>query len=818
MKLPQINEKDKYMMDGDIQLEEIHIALKQMKKNKCPGLDGLTPEFYLRFWPYLAKAFHKLFTDIVKNNLLHTTARDSIFSLLDKPDKNPLHVKNWRPLTLLNTDYKIFAKVLANRMLQVLPYIVSQDQFGYLKGRSISDNLLDLMSVIQHCEDNQLEAILISVDFKRAYDSVSHKALLEILKAFNFGDNFIKMVMLCYKDIRGAVMNNNEWSEWIYPKVGLKQGCVLSCYLFILVTSVINYRINQNDNIKGICIGQKCKKSNQYVDDLWNAIRFELSSFQELLFEYSEFEDFTGLKINYDKTEILRIGSLFKTDAKFYSDLPLKWSDGPVSILGIKVHPKYLESVRINYDELLLKVENLFKIWNTRSLTPIGKILVVNTLCNSQFVYRLQCLPTPSRDFFDTYDKLIKHFIWDNKKAKIKFDRLTASYKEGGLQLRKLKYVDTSLKIAKMQTIKENKYFWTEFFHNQFKTQIIPPYEWNVSARDVKKIFPPSFFRDILSCWAQLNYHSPMDTTDILKQYLWYNSHIRQAGGWIYHTALAENNIYKISHIYNLDYGRFDTYQEFVDNNGKIIDFVTYHGIVKSIPKRWIDILKQNQGERKDKSPLWSKKFFDTKIKKSKFVYAFVRDNTSISNDALITIWNNDLKLSLTQQDFNRLFIYAKTLSISTKLWYFQYRTLCKKILTNVYFAKFDPNTNENCTFCSLEKETILHLFYSCTKVKQIWKALKRWVKHFYSLEITFSAANILLLRYKGRMSKLINTLFLITRFYIYRCKAQNSRLNFSDLAVDFVRHKNIEKHIAYKNDKLYRYARKWDDFSVFQQ
>lgn len=147
---PQISERDKYMLDGPIQLEEIHIALKQLKKNKCPGTDGLTPELYLHFWPYLAKNFKLLFSEIVDNKLLHSSARDGILTLLGKLDKDPLLVPNWRPITLLNTDYKLFAKVLANRLLHVLPQLVGDDQFGYIKGRSISDNLLDLFSIIQH--------------------------------------------------------------------------------------------------------------------------------------------------------------------------------------------------------------------------------------------------------------------------------------------------------------------------------------------------------------------------------------------------------------------------------------------------------------------------------------------------------------------------------------------------------------------------------------------------------------------------------------------------------------------------------------------
>lgn len=817
IKIPQISDKDRYMLDGPIQLEEIHLALKQMRKSKCPGVDGLTPEFYLKFWPLLATTFKALFTEVVNKELLHSSARDGVFALLDKPNKDLLDIPNWRPLTLLNTDYKLFAKVLANRLLHVLPSIIGEEQFGYMKGRSISDNLLDLFSVIQHCEEKNLEALLISVDFSRAYDSVSWQALKEILRAFGFGEQFIDMVMICFTDIHSAVMNNNTWSKFIFPKVGLRQGCVLSCYLFIIVTQIISLRINQNDQIKGIKMGSMVKKSDQYVDDLWNVIQFELSSYQELLFEYSEFEDFTGLSINYNKTEVMRIGSLYKTNAKFYSDLPLKWSDGPIRVLGMYVHPQYTRLLELNYDDILLKVENLFHVWNTRSLTPVGKITVINALCNSQFVYKLQSLPTPPQYIFDNYTKAIREFIWDGKKAKIKLDRLCASYKEGGLQLRDLRLVDKSLKLAKMQTIIEKKHFWTQYFYENCFTASLPIQSLNFKAKDIKKYIQPSFFRDVLYCWAEQNYCSPLDNNDILQQTIWFNSHVRQQGGWLACGALIRAGVTKISHIYNLDYGRFDSFEEFVSNYGELVNFVTYYGIINSIPNKWKQILRRNEGVALNKPVPWVQAFTSTKLKKSKFCFDHLRAQKSFSNDAILQIWNVDLGLSLEINFLEKQFNRAGKIASCVKLWYFQYRIITKKILTNIHISKWDNTVSDLCSFCHASRETVVHLFCECPKVKMLWKALRKWIKHFHRLDILFTPSIIIFCCYRGKVAKLINILILITKFYVYRCKTQGSILKFSDLAVDFVKYKNIEKCIAIRNNKLYKFARKWDDFSIFE-
>ena len=105
----------------------------------------------------------------------------------------------------------------------------------------------------------------------------------------------------------------------------MKQGCPLSGNLFILIVEIIGLKIRQNQNIKGTHIEDQTKALPQYANDLWMSTEFEQNTFIQLMNEFDAFARYTGLKINYDKTEILRIGSLQNTDAQFYSRLPLHW-------------------------------------------------------------------------------------------------------------------------------------------------------------------------------------------------------------------------------------------------------------------------------------------------------------------------------------------------------------------------------------------------------------------------------------------------------------------------------------------------------------
>ena len=111
------------------------IALKQMDNSKSPGTDGLLADFYKVFYRQIKNILYEVCLAGLRDGVLHLSARRGIISLLEKNNKNNLFLKSWRPLTLLNTDYKILSKVLANRLKQVLMQIIDTDQTGFLPKR-----------------------------------------------------------------------------------------------------------------------------------------------------------------------------------------------------------------------------------------------------------------------------------------------------------------------------------------------------------------------------------------------------------------------------------------------------------------------------------------------------------------------------------------------------------------------------------------------------------------------------------------------------------------------------------------------------------
>jgi hypothetical protein len=114
--LPKVSEVDKINCDKNLTIEEIGIALKGLQNGKSPGTDGFTPDFYKFFWPDIKDTVFESLSYAFEVEKLSIDQRRGVINLIPKKDKDPRQLKNWRPISLLNTDYKIITKVLANRI------------------------------------------------------------------------------------------------------------------------------------------------------------------------------------------------------------------------------------------------------------------------------------------------------------------------------------------------------------------------------------------------------------------------------------------------------------------------------------------------------------------------------------------------------------------------------------------------------------------------------------------------------------------------------------------------------------------------------
>ena len=240
--------------EGLITMQECVDTLKTMKNNKTPGTDGFPSEFYKFFFKDIGQFLLKSFNFSFQSGKMSMDQRRAIINLIPKKNQDPLFLKNWRPISVLNTDYKLLAKCLALRLRKVLSEIISCDQTGFIKGRYIGENIRLALDMIQYTNDSDVPGFILLADIEKAFDKLEWSYMFQTLEYYNFGEDFISWVKLLYTDIYSCVINNGHATDFFNVTRGVRQGCPLSPLLFILCNEIMSEWVKNDNNIKGIPI------------------------------------------------------------------------------------------------------------------------------------------------------------------------------------------------------------------------------------------------------------------------------------------------------------------------------------------------------------------------------------------------------------------------------------------------------------------------------------------------------------------------------------------------------------------------------------
>ena len=227
-----VPEDIKVQQDQQLDSQDIQQAIKEMKKNKTPGEDGIPVDFYKVFWIQIKDVFLAMMHQCYEQNCLHKSARQGILNLIPKPNKDSRYMKNLRPITLLNTDYKIIEKAIANKMIPALNHIIHQDQRGFMKDRRISVNIRKMLDIIQEAKEKDLEAVILSLDFVKCFDKCSFSILHGSLEYFRFGKIIKEWTKILYNQFSVKIQNNGNFSQDIPIKKRSAPGGVLLEHIF----------------------------------------------------------------------------------------------------------------------------------------------------------------------------------------------------------------------------------------------------------------------------------------------------------------------------------------------------------------------------------------------------------------------------------------------------------------------------------------------------------------------------------------------------------------------------------------------------------
>jgi hypothetical protein len=357
---------------------------------------------------------------------------------------------------LSNCDAKIITKAMANKMSKILNTIIDPTQTAYVPGRSVSDNLRSNFFIKNYCSKNNIDSALISLDAKKAFDSVNHVYIKKTLAAYGFGDLFIKTFEVLYKDITARILVNGYTTDSIKIQRGVKQGDALSCAIFIICVDPLIRNLNKNKGIKEIRIknGKEILfKAAAFADDISVVCANTEQCIQQVFNEYERLTVRSGLELNADKTEILVMNSKEIRKLRFtYNGNSFEINTVKnIKICGLYYCTEKEEEHRLNVVEKINKLGNKIRIWSHRHLTMEGKTLIVKTFGLSQLIYNMQSYEFMSNDLIST-ERTIFKFLWSNSELQTGVDRIKRSvmkntFSKGGMKVTDVDSLNRSLKM-----------------------------------------------------------------------------------------------------------------------------------------------------------------------------------------------------------------------------------------------------------------------------------------------------------------------------------------------------------------------------------
>ena len=245
-------DEEKDSMDRDFTFEEFAESLKQMENGRSPSCDGLLVDFYKIFFGKISRILWEFILYSHELGYLHPSARKGIISVIPKKTRNPLLIRNWRPLTLLNVDHKIVSKMIANRLKEHIHNVIGPQQTGYMPGKYIGANIRKIIDILSFLEDEHIQAVLIQIDFEKCFDSIEHEPMYAALKFFNVGDGLISWIKIIYCEFTLCVTNNGYASRYLAQERGLHQGPGLSGIAFLYCAELMTAHIKANNKIRGV--------------------------------------------------------------------------------------------------------------------------------------------------------------------------------------------------------------------------------------------------------------------------------------------------------------------------------------------------------------------------------------------------------------------------------------------------------------------------------------------------------------------------------------------------------------------------------------
>ena len=784
---PKLDENDAKTCEGAITLEEANIALKSMKNGSSPGSDGITIEFIKYFWNNVKSLITQSYNISFENGELSYTQRQGIITLIHKGKDLPRdQLDNWRPITLLNSDYKILAKILTLRITEVISKLINTDQVGYLKNRNISTIIRTIDDTIDYLNNANRSGYLLALDYQKAFDSISKDFLLESFNMFGFGEQFKQWVKILNNNVFSCI-SQGGWLTQSFPvKCGIRQGCPFSPLAFILAAEFLAIKI-RNSQVKGIDLPSKNQdnlslKIKQMADDT----TLFLKDKKDMLIAANiiqDFSDFSNLNLNHVKSKAMQIGRRLIED-----NLPFKIVD-KIKILGIYFQNNIrAQNITENWEGKIDKMIKLIRSWSQRDLSIHGKITVIKSLLISQFTYIMQSVGLPEH-ILKKINTVLYKFVWQrkytNKKAfeKVKRKIMEGNIDEGGLKMINIFDIQKSFYLQWMGKLsiatEEN---WALIPRSYFETIASDNNIFDVNCRAIElqgsKHLQNEFWRKALQAYLD---NKKIDTLEIINkemyrhQLLWNNCLVKHKHNTLFFPKWKEFKIEYMKDLVNDHENRLLTLAEIQDivKQNRAITFFEYYALMNAIPTTWKKWVTQGVTNFEQSVTNCKANIFSTK---SKNIIQLLKDNSKRKQPlkpCVCAFWQRKLGFEVNNKVWTRPSLATKEIRLKELQW----KILHNIYPTNILLSKMRIVDDNKCSICGIEVDFIEHFFYNCIPVRQFWEKVQHYISGLTGITTTLTLHDVLfgLQNEHSNIFNRINEIILIGKMCISIAKKTKS-------------------------------------------
>ncbi|CDO71547.1 hypothetical protein BN946_scf184911.g17 [Trametes cinnabarina] len=425
-------------LGASIDRDDCELALKYSKVGTAPGKDGIQYEV----WKTLHERFKEdsrheartafdvlailaaAFSDVQTYGVCSTVPfAEGWMVPIWKEKGEKTKIENYRPITLLNPDYKLLSKVLAIRLAAVAPDIVHPSQAGFVPGRRLRNQTQLARMMIHWAEAKEINGTIVALDQEKAYDRIAHDYLWRVLHTFGIPPGFTNIVRSLYRDAMTCVTINGVTSNTYKVYRGVRQGDPLSCLLFDLAIEPLSAMIRKSE-LKGFDISNRLEalKATLFADDTTTYLH-EDDDFGVLQNILDTWCSAAKAKFNMKKTEIIPIGQ--KTYRKEVADTYTAtggWKNYPraVHVAGegdaIRILGAFLGNGIDECDvwsRTLAKITEALDRWKAGRKSLEGKRHIAQMLFGgmTQFLTDVQRMPP---NISQRLTKILWRYIWDD--------------------------------------------------------------------------------------------------------------------------------------------------------------------------------------------------------------------------------------------------------------------------------------------------------------------------------------------------------------------------------------------------------------------